>query len=96
MLKVQDVFTLIKLIFMFDYIRCCVPDDLNRVFTFNYDIHSYITRSSEEFHISYTFELLNKETNLTKSTFLKHLRLIELYLLLFLSLRVYYSMQHCF
>ena len=51
MLKVQDVFALSKLIFMFDYIKCCISDELKRLFIFNYDIHSYITHSSEAFHI---------------------------------------------
>ena len=27
------------------------PDELERRFTFNYDMHSYITRSSEVLHI---------------------------------------------
>ena len=52
MLKVQVVFTLNKCIFMFDYIKGCIPDELKRLFTFSYDIHSYITHSSEAFHIS--------------------------------------------
>ena len=107
MLKVQDAFTLNKLIFMFNYIKGFIPDELKRLFTFNYDIHSYIKRSSEVFHIpkknttrfgintlsfnvaklwsKFYFELLNKETNLTKfklkffkkNTFLTHLRSID-------------------
>ena len=48
MLKVQDVFTLNKLIFMFDDTEGCILDELDEL---NYDIHSYITRSSEVFHI---------------------------------------------
>ena len=36
---------------MFDYIKSCILDELNRLFTFSYDIHSHITRSSEGFHI---------------------------------------------
>ena len=89
LLKVQDKFTLNKLIFMFDYIKGCIPDELRRLFIFNYDIHSDIMRSSEVFHIpkenttrfdisafsfdgaklwnKFYFELLNKETNVTKS-----------------------------
>ena len=51
MLKVQYVFTPNKLLFMFGYIKCCTPDKLKRLFTFNYDIHSYITCSSEVLHI---------------------------------------------
>ena len=51
MLKVQDVFTLNKIIFMFDYIKGFITDELKRLFTFNYDIHSYIKRTSEAFHI---------------------------------------------
>ena len=51
MLKVQDVFTLNKIIFMFDYIKGFITDELKRLFTFNYDIHLYIKRTSEAFHI---------------------------------------------
>lgn len=40
-----------KLIFMFDFIIGCIPDEVKRLLTFTYDIHSYITRSSEVFHI---------------------------------------------
>ena len=36
---------------MFHYIKGCIPDKLKRFFTFNYVIHSHITRSSEVFHI---------------------------------------------
>ena len=93
---------------MFDYMKCCILDELNRRLTFSYDMHSYITRSSEVFHLpkgnikrlgintlrfdeiklwnKFYFELLNKETNLTKSklkTLLKHQRLVDHYLLLF-------------
>ena len=51
MLKVQDVFALSKFIFTFYYIKCCISDELKRLFIFNYDIHSCITHSSEAFHI---------------------------------------------
>ena len=51
MLKAQNIFTLNKLIFMIDYIKSSIPDELKRLFTFIYDIHSYITHSSEVFHI---------------------------------------------
>ena len=40
-----------KLIFMLDFIIGCIPDEVKRLLTFTYDIHSYITRSSEVFHI---------------------------------------------
>ena len=36
---------------MFDFIIGCIPDEVKRLLTFTYDIHSYITRSSEVFHI---------------------------------------------
>ena len=36
---------------MFYYIKVCIPDELKRLFTLSYDIHSYITRSSEVFHM---------------------------------------------
>ena len=51
MLKVQGAFTLNKLIFMLVYIKGSITDELMRLFTFNYDIHSNITRSSEVFYI---------------------------------------------
>ena len=38
--SLQDVFTLNRLIFMFDYIKGCIPDKTKRLFTFNYVIHS--------------------------------------------------------
>ena len=40
-----------KLIYMFDFIIGCIPDEVKRLLTFTYDIHSYITRSSKVFHI---------------------------------------------
>ena len=36
---------------MFDYIKGSIPDELKRLFTFSYEIHTYITFSSEVFHI---------------------------------------------
>ena len=52
MLKVQDNFTLNKLTFMFGFIKGSIPDEIKRLFTFNYDnIHLYITRSFEVFHL---------------------------------------------
>ena len=36
---VQDVFPVNKLIFMFDYTKDCIPDELKSLFTFNYEIH---------------------------------------------------------
>ena len=56
--NVQDVFTLSKLIFMFDYIEGCIRDELKRLFTFNYDIHSYTMRSSEIFHVEILRDLI--------------------------------------
>ena len=35
MLKAQDVFTLNKLIFTFDYIKGCIPDEVKRLLTFS-------------------------------------------------------------
>ena len=35
---------------MFGYIKGCIPGKFNRLFTFNYDIRSNITCSSEELH----------------------------------------------
>ena len=32
------------------YIKCCIVDELKRLLTFNYVIHSYETRFSEVFH----------------------------------------------
>ena len=51
LLTVHDVFTLNKLIFIFDYIKGCIPDELKRRLTSNYDMHSYIAGSSEAFNI---------------------------------------------
>ena len=51
LLKVLDVFKLNKLIFMFDYIKSCIPGELKGFFAFNYYTHSYITCSSEECHL---------------------------------------------
>ena len=42
-MKIKNVFSLNKFIFMFDYIKGCIPDELKRLFTFIYDIHSYVT-----------------------------------------------------
>ena len=87
--KLRHVFTQNKHLFMFDYTEGCIPDEVERLFTFSYDIHSHITRFSTVFYIpkgnstrfgihalsfdgtklwnKVYFELLNKETNLTKS-----------------------------
>ena len=37
---------------MFHYIRGCIPNELKRLFTFNYDILSYITHSFEVSYIT--------------------------------------------
>ena len=42
-MKIKNVFSLNKYVFMFDYIKGCIPDELKRLFTFIYDIHSYVT-----------------------------------------------------
>ena len=36
---------------MLDYIKDCIPDERKRLFTFSYDIHSNITRSSDVLHM---------------------------------------------
>ena len=36
---------------MFDYVKGCTPHKLKGLFTFNYHIHSHVTRSSEVVHI---------------------------------------------
>ena len=38
-------------LFLFDYIKGCIPDELKRLFTFNCDMHSYRTCSSVVLYI---------------------------------------------
>ena len=52
LLKIKDIFSLTKLLFMFDFINENVPEELKKVFVINRSIHSYETRSSTVFHIS--------------------------------------------
>ena len=51
LLKVNDISSFSKLLFMFDFINENIPEDLNRLFIFNKSVHSYETRSSHIFHI---------------------------------------------
>ena len=50
LLKV-NIFSLSKLLFMFDFIKENIPGDLKKLFIFNKSVHSYETRSSQMFHI---------------------------------------------
>ena len=50
-LKLKDIFSLTKLLFMFDIINENVPEELKIIFAINRFIHSYETRSSMVFHI---------------------------------------------
>ena len=40
---------------MFDYIKGCIPNEPRSLFTFNYNIYLYITRSSEKFQNTTAF-----------------------------------------
>ena len=51
LLKVNDIFLLSKLLFMFDFIKENILEDLKRLFIFNKSVHSYETHSSQMFHI---------------------------------------------
>ena len=51
LLKVKDIFSLTKLLFMFDFINENVPEELKTIFVINRSIHSYGTRASVVFHI---------------------------------------------
>ena len=51
LLTVSDIFSLSKFLFMFDFIKENIPEDLKRLFIFNKSVHSYETRSSQMFHI---------------------------------------------
>ena len=50
-MKVKDIFSITKLLFMFDFINENVHEKLKTIFLFNRFIHSYETRSSMIFHI---------------------------------------------
>ena len=43
LVKVNDVFSLSKLLFMFDFIKGNIPEDLKTLFIFNKSVHSYET-----------------------------------------------------
>ena len=51
LLKVKDIFSLTKLLFMLDFINENVLEELKTIFVINRFIHSYETRSSMVFHI---------------------------------------------
>ena len=51
LLKVKDIFSLTKLLFMFDFVNKNVPEELKTIFVINRSIHSHETRSSMVFHI---------------------------------------------
>ena len=51
LLKVNDIFSLIKFLFMFDFMKENNPEDLKRLFIFNKSVHSHETHSSQMFHI---------------------------------------------
>ena len=50
-LKVKDIFSLTKLLLMFDFIDGNVPEELKPIFVINRSLQSYETRSSKVFHI---------------------------------------------
>ena len=51
LLKVKDIFSLTKLLFMFGFINENVPEELKTIFVINKSILSYETRSLMVFHI---------------------------------------------
>ena len=51
LLKVKDIFSLTKLLFMFAFINENVTEELKTIFVINRSMHSYETRSSMIFHI---------------------------------------------
>ena len=51
LLKVNDVFSLSKLLFIFNFIKENILEDLKRLFIFNKFVHSYETLSSHMFYI---------------------------------------------
>ena len=51
LLKVKNIFSLTKLLFMFDFINENVPEELKTIFVINRSKHSYETRSSMLFYI---------------------------------------------
>ena len=51
LLKVKDIFSLTKLLFMFDFINENVPEELKKNFVINRSIRSYETCSSMVFHV---------------------------------------------
>ena len=52
LLKVNYIFSLSELLFMFDFIKENIPEELKRLIIFNKSVHSYETRPSQIFHIS--------------------------------------------
>ena len=46
LLKVNDIFSLRKLLFTLDFIKENIPEDLKRLFIFNKSVHLYEIRSS--------------------------------------------------
>ena len=51
LLKVKGIFSLTKLLFMFDFVNGNIPEELKTIFVINRSIHSYEIRSSMVFHI---------------------------------------------
>ena len=51
LLRVKDIFSLTKLLFLFDFIKENVPEELKTIFVINRSIHLHETCSSMIFHI---------------------------------------------
>ena len=51
LLKVKDIFSLTKLLFMLDFFKENLPKEIKTIFVINRSIHSNETRSSMVFHI---------------------------------------------
>ena len=56
LLKIKDIFSSTKLLFMFDFINENVPEELETIFVVNRLMHSYETRSSMVFHLPRQFK----------------------------------------
>ena len=51
LVKVKDIFSLTKLLFLYDFINDYVPEELKTIFIIKIPTHSYETHSSMVFHI---------------------------------------------
>ena len=52
LIKLADIFTIQKLLFMFESFHGLIPEELKRLFIFNKSVYPYETRSQNLFHLS--------------------------------------------